>query len=117
MYHNYVSGISSINDTTTEENITAPENITSIGDDVVVRYNIKKKTLTYLGVIQDITNSEQHTIQFLKRSGEKTFSIKEGDIDYVNLESILPVIPKGEFAVNNRGQYIIENHRCYQIWT
>ena len=103
MYDNSVSGISSINDTT---NDTAPENIASIGDVVIVRYNIKKKTLTYLGVIQDI-NSEQHTIQFLKRSGEKT-SIKEGDIDSVNLESIIRVIPEGEFAMNNRGQYIID---------
>ena len=104
MYDNSVSGISSINDTTTD---TAPKNIASIGDVVIVRYNIKKKTLTYLGVIQDI-NSEQHTIQFLKRSGEKTFSIKEGDIDSVNLESIIRVIPEEEFAMNNRGQYIID---------
>ena len=65
MHDNSVSDISSINNTTT---YTAPENIASIGDVVVVRCNIKKKTLTYLGVIQDI-NSEQHKIQFLKRSG------------------------------------------------
>jgi len=42
----------------------------SIGDVVVVVYEVKKKTLRFLGLVQQI-ESENVTVQYLKRSGEK----------------------------------------------
>lgn len=77
----------------------------SIGDVVVVVYEVKKKTLRFLGLVQQI-ESENVTVQYLKRSGEKTFSLKDGDIDTITSEKIITVIKVGNFFVNSRGQYI-----------
>ena len=54
---------------------------------VAVVYTIKKKLLKYLGVVQNI-KSEYISVQFLKHSGEKTFSVRVGDLDDCSQENI-----------------------------
>ena len=82
-------------------------NLTSqIGDVVVVRYQIGKRNLHYLGVIQAVSNNI--LVQFLKRSGEKTFSIKDGDTDdSVSIENKMKL---KSVSLNNRGQYVFEDN-------
>ena len=52
----------------------------NIGSIVVVAYTVKKKLLKYLGVVQNV-KSDYISVQFLKRSGEKTFSPRVGNLD------------------------------------
>ena len=52
-----------------------------VGNVVVVKYATKKRALTYLGIVQSVTEEDKCHIQYLKRSGGKTFSLKEVDID------------------------------------
>ena len=86
------------------ENLNTEANI---GDIVLVEYQLRKTFLKYLGLVQDITDG-CYTVQFLKRSGEKTFTIKIGDKDNVTRENIRNIIQEGQFSVNIRGQYIID---------
>ena len=71
---------------------------------LVIKYEIKKRALTYLGIVQSVIEEDKCHIQYLKRSGGKTFSLKEGDMDIVDLSNILAVLIK--CSVNTRGQYI-----------
>ena len=48
------------------------------------------------------------SVQFLKRSGEKTFSIRDGDFDDCLCCHIKAVIKEGQFTMNTCGQYLIE---------
>ena len=66
---------------------------------VVVKYATKKRALTYLGIVQSVTEEDKCHIQYLKRKGRKTFSLKEGD-------NILAVLTN--FSVNSRGQSIVD---------
>ena len=77
-----------------------------VGNVVVVKYATKKKALTYLGIVQSVAEEDKCHIQYLKRSGGKTFSLKEGDIDIVDVNNILVVLTN--FSVNSRGQYIVD---------
>ena len=43
------------------------------------------------------------SVQFLKRSGEKTFSVKDGDFDDCSCRHIKTVIKEGQFTMNPRG--------------
>ena len=72
---------------------------------VVVKYATKKRALTYLGIVQSVTEEDKCHIQYLKRSGGKTFSLKEGDIDIANVYNILAVLTN--FSVNSRGLYMV----------
>ena len=48
-------------------------------------------------------------VQFLKRSGEKTFSIKDGDTnDSISIENIKMKLKS--VSMNNRGQYVAEDN-------
>ena len=73
---------------------------------VFVKYATKKRALTYLGIVQSVTEDDKCHIQYLKRSGGKRFSLKEGDIDIVDVNSILAV--STNFSVNSRVQYIVD---------
>ena len=76
---------------------------------VVVKYELnKKKVLHYLGVIQQV-NEDNVFVQFMKRSGEKTFSIKEGDMDQIYMNYIVMKV-SSEVSVNSRGQYILKEN-------
>ena len=77
-----------------------------VGNVVVVKYATKKKALTYLGIVQSVAEEDKCHIQYLKRSGGKTFSLKEGDIDIVDVNNILAVLTN--FSVNSREQYIVD---------
>ena len=74
-----------------------------VGNVVVVKYATKKRALTYLGIVQSFTEEDKCHIQYLKRSGGKTFSLEEGDIDIVDVNNILAVLTN--FFVNSRRQY------------
>ena len=50
-------------------------------------YTVKKKLLKYLDVVQNI-KSEYISVQFLKNSGEKTFSVRVGDLDDCSQKNI-----------------------------
>ena len=52
------------------------------GDVILVRYAVEKRNLYYLGVIQHISH-DYIFVQIIKRSGEKTFTIKDGDTDSI----------------------------------
>ena len=52
----------------------------TIGNIVVVLYELRKKQLKYLGVVQNIAG-DCVSVQFLKRSGKKTFSVRDGDFN------------------------------------
>ena len=54
---------------------------------VAVMYTVKKKLLKYLDVVQNI-KSEYNSVQFLKHSGEKTFSVRVGDLDDCSQKNI-----------------------------
>ena len=73
---------------------------------VVVKYAAKKRALTYLGIVQSVTEEDKCHIQYLKRSGGKTFSLKKDDIDIVDVNNILVVLTN--FPVNSRGRYIVD---------
>ena len=79
-----------------------------VGNVVVVKYATKKRALTYLGIVQSVAEEDKCYIQYLKRSGGKTFSLKEGDIDIVDVNNILVVLTN--FSVNSRGLYIVDTY-------
>ena len=61
-----------------------------VGNIVVVKYETKRKVLSYLGVVQSVDEEGKFQVQYLKRSGEKTYTLKEDDKDDVNkTESLL----------------------------
>ena len=64
-----------------EENILQANTSLQVGD-VVVKYETKRKVLTYLGVVQSV-NGEFLQVQYLKGSVGKTFTLKEGDQDEI----------------------------------
>ena len=55
---------------------------------LVIKYETKKRALTYLGIVQSVIEEDKCHIQYLKGSGGKTFSLKEGDMDIVDLSNI-----------------------------
>ena len=85
-----------------------------VGNVVVVKYAIKKRSLTYLGIVQSVTEEDKCHIIYLKRSGGKTFSLKEGDIDIVDVNNILAVLTN--FSVNSRVQYIVDTSFILGMW-
>ena len=55
--------------------------IPSVGDLDVIKYPFnKKKFFSYLGLIQERVG-EKFQVQFLKKAGENTFTVKECDVD------------------------------------
>ena len=52
----------------------------TIGNMVVVLYELRKKQLKYLGVVQNKAG-DYVSVQFLKHSGEKVFSVRDKDFD------------------------------------
>ena len=79
----------------------------TIGNIVVVLYKLRKKQLKYLGVVQNIAG-DCVSVQYLKCSGGKIFSIRDGDFDDCSCRHIKTVIKEGKFTMNTRGQYLIE---------
>ena len=79
----------------------------TIGNIVVVLYQLRKKPLKYLGVVQNIAG-DCVSVQFLKRSREKIFSIRDGDFGDCSCHHIKAVIKEGQFTMNTCGQYLIE---------
>ena len=77
-----------------------------VGNVVVVKYATTKRTLTYLRIVQSVTEEDECDIQYLKRSGGKTSSLKEGDTNIVDVNNILAVLTN--FPVNSRGQYTVD---------
>ena len=62
--------------------------------------------MTYLGLIQDIV-AEEFQVQFQKKAGEKTFTVKEGDTDLIPVNFVTKIVSGGDFSVNNQQQYIL----------
>ena len=80
----------------------------TIGNTVVVLYEVsKKKQLKYLVVVQNIAG-DCVSVQFFKRSGEKTFAVRDGDFDDCSCRYIEAVIKEGQFTMNTCGQHLIE---------
>ena len=79
----------------------------TVGNIVVVLYELRKKQLKYLGVVQNIAG-DCVSVQFLKCSGEKTFSGRDGDFDDCSCRHIKAVIKEGQFTMNTCGQYLVE---------
>ena len=79
----------------------------TIGNILVVFYELKKKQLKYLGLVQNIVGNCV-SVQFLKRSGEKTFSVRDGDFDDCSCCHVKAVTKEGQFTMNTHGQYLIE---------
>ena len=48
------------------------------------------------------------SVQFLKRSGEKTFSARDRDFDDCSCFHIKAVIKERQLPMNTRGQYLFE---------
>ena len=46
---------------------------------VVANYATKKRTLTYLGIVRSVIDKDKCQVQYIKRNGGKTFSLKEGE--------------------------------------
>ena len=80
----------------------------TIGNIVVVLYELRKKQLKYLGVVQNIAGNDCVSAQFLNHSEEKTFSVRDGDFDDCSCHHIKAVIKVGQFTINTCGQYLIE---------
>ena len=57
-------------------------------------------------LIQEIVG-EEFQLQFLKKAGEKTFTVKEGDTDLIPVNLVTKIVTDGDFLVNNRQQYIL----------
>ena len=79
---------------------------------IVVKYATKRRAFTYLGILQSVTEEDKCHIQYLTRSGGKTFSLKEGDRDIVDVNNIFAILTN--FSVNSRGQYIVDT---ILLWT
>ena len=79
----------------------------NIGDLVVVDYSSKKLKTFYLGVVQEISNN-YFFVQYLRRTGKKTFAIKRSDTETIQLNEITKVITNEHFTINTRGQYITD---------
>ena len=50
-----------------------------VGNVSVAKYATKKRTLTYLGIVRSVIEEDKCQVQYLKRNGGKTFSLKEGE--------------------------------------
>ena len=79
----------------------------TIGDIVLVLYELRKKQSKYLDVVQNIVG-DCISVQFLKHSEKKTFSVRDGDFDDCLCHHIKAVIKEGQFTMNTRRQYLIE---------
>ena len=77
----------------------------NVGDVILVHCAIGKRNLYYLGVIQHISEDDIFA-QFLKRSGEKSFTIKDGDTDTIYKENVL--LKLNSVSVNSSGQYVVD---------
>ena len=76
----------------------------------VIEYKVARKALRYLGLVQNIDENEYYYIQFLKKSGETTFTVKVGDKDMITKDKIIKVINLGQYIVN----YLATN---LDMWT
>ena len=79
----------------------------TVGNIVLVLYELRKKQLKYLGVVRNIAD-DCVSVQFLKRNGEKTFSVRGEYFDDCSCCHIRAVIKEGQITMNTRGQYLIE---------
>ena len=77
----------------------------NVGDVILVHYAVGKRNPYYLGVIQHISHDDIFA-QFLKRSGEKTFTIKDGDTATICKENVL--LKLNSVSVNSHGQYVVD---------
>ena len=62
-----------------------PKDEPQVGNMVAVKYTTKKRALTYLGIVQSVIEEDKCQVQYLKRSGGKAFSVKEGDMNIVDI--------------------------------
>ena len=76
-------------------------------------YITKKSALTYTGIVQSVEEDKCH-VQYLTRSGGKILSLKEYEMDIVDVNDILAVLTN--FSVNSRGQYIIGTSFTLDMW-
>ena len=103
-----LSSLDDISDTDSNEdspNNSTPLSVYALGNLAIIRYPFKNKALKYLGRIQDV-DGEELSVQLLKKMGEKTFSVK-GDTDVVPLHFVFETITDGNFTLNNRRQYVL----------
>ena len=114
---NLIKGVNYVfktdNTPNSDETDSLPVNETSaipipfIGDLYVIKYLInKKECLNYLGLIQEIVG-EEFEVQSLKKTCEKAFTVKESDTDLIPVNLVTKIVTDGDFSVNNRQQYIL----------
>ena len=114
---NLIKGVNYVfktgNTPNSDETDSLPVNETSaipipfIGDLYVIKYLFnKKECLNYLGLIQEIVG-EEFEVQSLKKACEKAFTVKEGDTDLIPVNLVTKIVTDGDFSVNNRQQYIL----------
>ena len=77
----------------------------NVGNVILVCYAVEKKNFYYLGVIQHISHDDIF-VQFLKHSGEKTFTIKDGHNNTIYKENVL--LKLNSVSVNNHDQYVVD---------
>ena len=57
-----------------------------------------------MGVIESVIEN-QYQVQYMKKSGEKRFTLKEGDCDVVSNNNIASTIKN--FKLNTQGEYLV----------
>ena len=95
-YGQLVSGVNNFNSNDTDadeiDKVEPEVELTpKVGDVVIVKYASKRKMLSYVGVIQSVIEN-QYQVQYMKKSGEKTFTLKEGDCVVVSKNNIASTI-------------------------
>ena len=95
-YGQLVSGVNNFNSNDTDadeiDKVEPEVELTpQVGDVVIVKYASKQKMLSYVSVIQSVIENQYH-VQYMKKSGEKTFTLKEGDCVVVSKNNIVSTI-------------------------
>ena len=76
--------------------------------------NNRAISTTYLEIVQSVNEEDKCQVQYLKRSDETTFSLKEGDMDIVDVNTILAVLTN--FSVKSTEQYIVNTSFTLDMW-
>ena len=76
-----------------------------LSNDSIDSDNNRAISTTYLEIVQSVNEEDKCQVQYLKRSDETTFSLKEGDMDIVDVNTILAVLT--DFSVKSTEQYIV----------
>lgn len=88
--------------------VAAVTELPSVGDCVIVKYVVRKKTMKYAAIVTQIIDNDIK-VNFLQATNEskKVFVRKDNDHSWETIEDIIE--SKVQFQIGNRGQYVFEN--------